>query len=317
MQIRAVSASFCFFVLIALPTIAWGNQDCVGQAMRAYKQGGARAALPHFEKMLKDPVCRNDPKLNFNYARSLSELVKQDGNDIRSCVAGEIFQTLQTEPRLPEFMRTLAAQDVPKLLKQCHALSVTLEEAAYQSYVKRARGLTQEGHIWRAVLEWRALLRLNDRRVEPQRALCKLLPSLGRHDEAAARCASWRSQVMETTRPDTDNSRTTAWVFTGLGGASLLGAIVVYGMASSTHNDLLDAREEAQNAANEFRRNEYDVAAAEYNSLQTKMQTLQYTSWGLLGGGILFGGIATYLWLDPGKQSVAVTPDGILFTAEW
>ena len=31
------------------------------------------------------------------------------------------------------------------------------------------------------------------------------------------------------------------------------------------------------------------------------MQTLQYTSWGLLGGGILFRG-ATYLWLDPGKQ---------------
>ena len=69
--------------------------------------------------------------------------------------------------------------------------------------------------------------------------------------------------------------------------------------------------------ANKLAARRSSVAAAEYNSLQTKMQTLQYTSWGLLGGGILFGGIATYLWLDPGKQSVAVTPNGILFTAEW
>ena len=62
--------------------------------------------------MLKDYFV-GTTQTEFHYARSLSELVKQDGNDIRSCVAGEIFQTLQTEPRLPEFMRTLAAQDVP------------------------------------------------------------------------------------------------------------------------------------------------------------------------------------------------------------
>ena len=161
-------------------------------------------------------------------------------------------------------------------------------------------------------------MRLNDRRVEPQRALCKLLPSLGRHSEASARCASWRSQVMETKRqPLNASSQTTAWVFTGLGAATLVGSIIVYGMASSAHSDLLDARQDAQNAASEFRRNDYETAAAEYNALQTKMETLQYTSWGLLGGGILFGGVATYLWLKSAKQSVALTPNGVVFSARW
>ena len=88
-------------------------------------------------------------------------------------------------------------------------------------------------------------------------------------------------------------------------------------MASSAHSDLLDARQDAQIAANEFRRNDYETAAAEYNALQTKMETLQYTSWGLLGSGVIFGGVATYLWLNPAKQSVALTPNGIVYSARW
>ena len=76
----------------------------------------------------------------------------------------------------------------------------------------------------------------------------------------------------------------------------------------------LDARQDAQNAANEFRRNDYETAAAEYNALQTKMETLQYTSWGLLGRHSLAVSPPIF---GLAKQSVALTPNGIVFSVRW
>ena len=241
------------------------------------------------------------------------------------CRAGVLMQRVTTDPNAPKPLRELASKDGPALVAKCQNVEQTVARTQVKNTTERARVLREKGMLWSAVLEWEALALMNARLLEPQRALCRLLPTIGRDGAAQSRCTAWKAIEVSRTRAESLSSSssripTSVWIAGGIAGAAFVGAVATYLFASAAHTDLLDARDDAQAAIDEMDKSAYDSAVNDYESAETRLSTLKVASWALVGIGAVSSGLAIYAWSAADASEsvrVTVTPNGAAFGFSW
>ncbi|MCB9541232.1 MAG: hypothetical protein H6703_02130 [Myxococcales bacterium] len=205
-------------LLVALlPLAAAAADDCSTAGTRAFRAEGVDAALAAFTAARARPECAGDGQLAFNYARTLQTALDRDGDDRRACAAADAYAEAARDPRLAGQVQALAAKARVDLSARCAAVQQKTEAAAdYPTLVERARARVRAGDKAGAAEAWKAASALQPETALPHRALCSLLPDLGRADEGRGHCRQWRAlePAAAAVSPASGSDRTVAWVLT-------------------------------------------------------------------------------------------------------
>ena len=300
------------------PQAGLSQTECQSVGVESFEAHGAAAAMQDFETAFERPECQKSAIMKLNYALTMADLITDTRNQILNCHAAELLIDVQEDSTIPANLQSVAMDKADTYIEKCRMVSARMLEPEFRAASRRAIDLAKNGRREQAILSWRALVRIRNERVEPQRALCRLLEKTDRKAEAERRCAAWRFLVsQEGADADASSGDYPIWPFATLSGGLLAAAGLTYVLASSTHTDLLAANRRAVVAADEGDLTRFQQAVAEQNNLTDKMENLQTTTWILLGTGLLAGGVGTYLWFDQESVEMAWTGSGVHWRVQW
>lgn len=326
---RAVFIARCLAALIAarpaprlaallaalLPLAAAAADDCSTAGTRAFRAEGVDAALAAFTAARARPECAGDGQLAFNYARTLQTALDRDGDDLRACAAADAYAEAARDPRLAGQVQAVAAKARVDLSARCAAVQQKTEAADdYPTLVERARARVRAGDKAGAAEAWKAASALQPETALPHRALCSLLPDLGRADEGRGHCRQWRAlePAAAAASPAGGSDRTVAWVLTAGAAAALVGGGVAYAMALGAADDAAAARDrgEAAAAASPPDAARYADARRDLAAASDATRTREIAAYVLLGAGVALGTWAALTWADDGGAVATVRFDG-------
>lgn len=297
-------------LLLAGPARA---DDCSSAGTRAFRTEGIDAAYAAFDAARQRPECRGDAQLAFNYARTVQAVLDRDGDDPRACAAAEAYATAATADALVGAVRALAAEGRAAMAARCEALRAPAPPTGdYDALVEDARAAVQAGDKAAAAEAWKAASRLRPDAPLPHRALCSLLPDLGRAAEGRGHCRTWRTlePAPAAPPPSAAADHTLAWIAAGGAVAALAGGALFYGQAlgaadeaDAAHADGRAAREADDPAA-------YEAARRALSDANERAAGAQIGALALTGVGVALGGLAAWLFLDDGPPAAALMIDG-------
>jgi len=274
--------------------------------------------MQDFEKAYERAQCQTSSIMKLNYALTMVEHVQTAGKQILLCKAAELFIDAQEDLSLPKNLSKIATDKATEHIEKCREVSAKMTEEEFQKESKRAIELARIRQREQAILSWRALIRIRNDRIEPHRALCRLLKNTNRHQEAKQRCAAWRFLVnQQGADVDPLSEDYPLWPFFTVSGGLIVAAGLTYTLASVAHTDLLGANRRAVEAADAGDLSRFNQAAKEQRNLTKKMENLQLSTWVLLGSGVVLSGIGTYLWLDKRSVELAFTGTGLEWKVQW
>ncbi|MCA9539280.1 MAG: hypothetical protein KC620_10365 [Myxococcales bacterium] len=315
MRIRAeLPAALALSALLAGPARA--ERDCSSEGTRAFRTSGPDAAQTAFAAARAKPECAGDAQLAFNFARTLQTVLDRDGDDPRVCEAAQAYGEAARAAELAGPVRALAAKGKAQLDLRCAALAPAPADEDYDVLVERARAAVQAGDQKGAAGAWEAASRARPDAALPHRALCSLLPDLGRAAEGRGHCRAWRelepavavSNSTAFAAPD----RTLAIGLSAGAGAALIAGVAFYTLALGSADDADAAFKRGERARDAHDADAYAAASRDLDAAVEQVETQQTMAFVLLAAGAVAGGFAIHEWLDDGAVAVRPTPGGAL-----
>lgn len=307
-DLRAIALLAGGALTVAGPVAA--AEDCSSDGTHAFRAEGLDAALASFTAARARAGCADDGQLAFNYARTLHAVLDRDGDDPRVCAAADAYgQAARAE--LPAAVQALAVEGRAKLAERCAAQEAgPADSADYTTLVERARTAVRAGDKPVAAVAWKAASAAKPDAALPHRALCSLLPDLGRGDEARGHCRQWRALEPQTAVGPVVGpaDRTLAWVLTGGAAAALVGAGVsfVAALDAADEADAAARRGEAARAATPPDSAAYDAARRAVDAATDDTRTREIAAYALLGVAVGLGTWAALEWADDEGAHVAL-----------
>lgn len=289
-------------------------EDCSSAGTRAFRAEGLDAALAAFTAARARADCAGDGQLAFNYARTLHAVLDRDGDDARVCAAADAYGEA-ARAELPAAVQGLAIEGRAKLADRCAARAAgPVDSADYTTLVERARTAVRAGDKPAAATAWKAASAAKPDAALPHRALCSLLPDLGRGDEARGHCRQWRAlEPQAAVGPVvTASDRTLAWVLTGGAAAALVGAGVsfVAALDAADEADAAAERGEAARSATPPDAAAYAAARRAVDTATDDTRTREIAAYALLGVAVGLGTWAALEWADDEGSHLTLRFDG-------
>lgn len=298
-----------------LPLAAAAADDCSTAGTRAFRAEGVDAALAAFTAARARPECAGDGQLAFNYARTLQTVLDRDGDDPRACAAADAYAEAARDPRVAGQVQALAAKARVDLSARCAAVQQKTEAAAdYPTLVERARARVRAGDKAGAAEAWKAASALQPETALPHRALCSLLPDLGRADEGRGHCRQWRAlePAAAAASPASGPDRALAWALTAGAAAALIGGGVAFAAALDSADEAAAARDRgvAAAAASPVDEARYADARRDLAAASDATRTREIAAYVLLGAGAALGTWAALTWAEDGAAVATLRFDG-------
>ena len=118
--------------------------------------------------------------MKLNYALTMADLITDTRNQILNCHAAELLIDVQEDSTIPANLQSVAMDKADTYIEKCRMVSARMLEPEFRAASRRAIDLAKNGRREQAILSWRALVRIRNERIEPQRALCRLLEKTDR-----------------------------------------------------------------------------------------------------------------------------------------